>query len=218
LDEVIALDPVGTVGHASEAAFGPRLPFLLKVLAAAEPLSLQAHPSPRQARWGFAREEAAGVPIGSQRRNYRDPFSKPELICALTEFHALCGFREPVATIALLDGLGAPQLRPYTSVLSDRPDRRGVRQMFSTIMTIPTDAFETLLGGVLAACAERVGTDVACALEYRTALELNDRYRSPRGAGVAVAQSHHLGTGPGHVPCRPGISMPICLEWASRSW
>jgi hypothetical protein len=66
--------------------------------------------------------------------------------------------------------------------------------------------------------AEMVGTDVAFALEYRTALELNDRYRSPRGAGVAVAQSHHLGTGPGHVPCRPGISMPICLEWASRSW
>jgi mannose-6-phosphate isomerase len=181
LAEVIALDPGGTVGNVAEAAFGPRLPFLLKVLAAAEPLSLQAHPSPRQARSGFAREERAGVPIRSPNRNYRDQFSKPELICALTEFHALCGFRDPIATIALLDGLGAAELRPYTAVLSQRPDSRGVQLLFSTIMTLPIDALETLLAGVLAACAEMVGTEVAAALEYRTVLELNDRYPGDRG-------------------------------------
>ena len=74
-----------------------RLPFLLKVLAAGSPLSLQAHPTMAQAQAGFAREEAAGIPLDAPERNYKDPFHKPELIYALSErFEALCGFR-PVA-------------------------------------------------------------------------------------------------------------------------
>ena len=64
------------------------------MLAADEPLSLQAHPSAEQAADGCAREEAAGVPRDAAERNYPDPLPKPELICALTEFHALAGFRE----------------------------------------------------------------------------------------------------------------------------
>lgn len=73
---------------------GDRLPFLLKVLAAGSPLSLQAHPTMDQAAAGFARENAAGIPVDAPDRNYRDAFHKPELIYALTEdFEALCGFR-----------------------------------------------------------------------------------------------------------------------------
>ena len=60
LDKVVAQDPVGVVGGAAVEAFGPRLPFLLKVIAAAQPLSLQAHPSRTQAEAGFEREQAAG--------------------------------------------------------------------------------------------------------------------------------------------------------------
>ena len=76
---------------------GP-LPFLLKVLAAAEPLSLQAHPSAEQARAGFA----AG--------RYPDPEPKPELLCALTEFEAFCGVRPVDATLTLLADIGAIEL------------------------------------------------------------------------------------------------------------
>jgi mannose-6-phosphate isomerase len=76
---------------------GP-LPFLLKVLAAAEPLSLQAHPSADQARAGFA----AG--------RYPDPEPKPELLCALTEFEAFCGIRPLEPTLVLLGELGAADL------------------------------------------------------------------------------------------------------------
>jgi mannose-6-phosphate isomerase len=84
------------------------LPFLLKVLAADEPLSIQAHPTPEQARAGFAAEEAAGVPIDSPTRNYKDPFPKPEIIVALSEsFDALCGFRTPAETIVDVDALDA---------------------------------------------------------------------------------------------------------------
>ena len=84
------------------------LPFLLKVLAAAGPLSIQAHPTPEQARAGFAAEEAAGVALDDPRRNYKDPFPKPEVIVALSEtFDALCGFRDPAETVADVDLLDA---------------------------------------------------------------------------------------------------------------
>lgn len=93
LAEWIAADPVTALGP-ELAARGARLPFLLKVLAAGAPLSLQAHPTPAQARAGFAREEAEGVAIDAYDRNYKDEFHKPELIVAVSEtFDALSGFR-----------------------------------------------------------------------------------------------------------------------------
>lgn len=73
-----------------------RLPFLLKILAAEKPLSIQAHPNPEQAIEGFARENAAGLPISAASRNYKDDKPKPELIVALSEsFDALVGFADP---------------------------------------------------------------------------------------------------------------------------
>jgi mannose-6-phosphate isomerase len=112
LDALIAADPVGVLGQQCVAQFGPRLPFLLKVLAAEQPLSLQVHPGDEQARRGFAAEEAAGVDRMAPDRNYRDPFGKPELLVALTDFHVLQGFRpadEAAATLSALpvDGLGS---------------------------------------------------------------------------------------------------------------
>ncbi|MGX5680765.1 mannose-6-phosphate isomerase, class I [Schumannella luteola] len=90
LAEWIAADPATATGDGDAVT----LPFLLKVLAAGSPLSLQAHPTPEQAEIGFAREEAAGIPIDAAHRNYKDPYAKPELILAVSdEFGALCGFR-----------------------------------------------------------------------------------------------------------------------------
>jgi mannose-6-phosphate isomerase len=77
------------------------------VLAAAEPLSLQTHPTRRQAEEGFAREERDGPIVDARTRIYRDPYPKPELLCALTPFDALCGFRPLDATNELLRTLGA---------------------------------------------------------------------------------------------------------------
>ena len=91
------LDPASAGGHDALAGFID-LPFLLKVLAAASPLSLQAHPTTEQAREGFARENAAGIALDAPTRNYRDASAKPELIVAVADgFEALCGFREPAA-------------------------------------------------------------------------------------------------------------------------
>jgi len=89
-----------------EQATGVRLAFLLKILAAAHPLSLQAHPTPEQAAEGFAREEAAGIPLTAPERNYKDPHAKPEVIVALEDgFEALCGFRPTSEVIDLIDAL-----------------------------------------------------------------------------------------------------------------
>jgi mannose-6-phosphate isomerase len=86
------------------------LPFLLKLLSAARPLSLQTHPSAERARAGFAREERAGIALTAPSRIYRDPRAKPELLCALTPFDVLCGFRPVDATLALVDQLGVATL------------------------------------------------------------------------------------------------------------
>ncbi|MFK4729841.1 mannose-6-phosphate isomerase, class I [Agromyces mediolanus] len=104
LEAWIAAEPERTLGASVAARFAdegmPRLPFLLKLLAAGGPLSLQAHPTSEQARAGFAREEADGVPVDAYDRNYRDRFHKPELVVALSEtFDALSGFR-PLAEVA----------------------------------------------------------------------------------------------------------------------
>ncbi|KGJ71986.1 hypothetical protein GY21_18390 [Cryobacterium roopkundense] len=82
-------------GRAGETVGSPRLPFLLKILAADRPLSLQAHPTPERALAGFELENSSDVPVGAGNRNYRDPFHKPEVIFALSEtFEALSGFRD----------------------------------------------------------------------------------------------------------------------------
>lgn len=93
------------------------LPYLLKILAAAQPLSLQTHPDSATAAAGFAREEALGIAIDSASRIYRDPFAKPELLCALTPFDTLCGFRPVAETVGLLSEIGAFDLRD--ALLSD---------------------------------------------------------------------------------------------------
>jgi len=100
---------------------GARLPFLLKVLAASAPLSLQAHPTPAQALEGFARENAAGVPLDAPHRNYRDASHKPEIIYALSEpFRALSGFRPVAETRAVLAPVATdPRIAPLAGRLVD---------------------------------------------------------------------------------------------------
>ncbi|MDP5227371.1 MULTISPECIES: mannose-6-phosphate isomerase, class I [Arthrobacter] len=140
LDELIAQDPVHFLGQESVDRFGARLPFLMKVLAAAEPLSLQVHPSLEQAGAGFARDEAAGVPRGSATRNYKDENHKPEMILALTPFRALCGFR-PLAEAAelfrlLAERLGTTAGREFADRVSRLLSGEGgqLREAFRAIM------------------------------------------------------------------------------------
>ncbi|WKD34393.1 mannose-6-phosphate isomerase, class I [Streptomyces xanthophaeus] len=134
LSEVIAADPEGELGAATVAKFGPRLPFLFKILAAGAPLSLQVHPDLLQARAGFEDEERRGVPIDADHRNYKDPNHKPEMICALTAFDGLCGFRPPLEAADLLAGLDVDSLKPYVDLLHAHPEEAALREMLTAVL------------------------------------------------------------------------------------
>ncbi|RMH76263.1 MAG: mannose-6-phosphate isomerase, class I, partial [Actinomyces sp.] len=182
LDRLVAADPQGQLGPVVAERFGT-LPFLLKVLAAARPLSLQAHPTLDQARRGFAREEAAGIPVDAPHRSYRDRSHKPELICALTTFDALCGFRHPVRTLALLDELATGALDPVRAALADSPDAVGLSRVLRHLLELDAAEAATLVESVVAACAAADGSEFA--RERRTALRLAELY--PGDAGVVTS-------------------------------
>lgn len=149
LDQVIGMDRVGVLGGGVDNRFGG-LPFMVKLLAAARPLSIQAHPSLEQAREGFAREEAAGIPLGAPERNYKDPNHKPEVLIALTEFKAMAGFRDPAVTSAFMAYVGVPELEPVRAILADSsiPESERIRTVLEGWMR------EDDLGGLAAAVAE----------------------------------------------------------------
>ncbi|MGX9215742.1 mannose-6-phosphate isomerase, class I [Mycobacteroides abscessus subsp. abscessus] len=184
--EVVAADPTGQLGAASVAEFGDQLPFLLKVLAADEPLSLQAHPSAQQVADGFAREEAAGVPLNSPVRNYRDRNHKPELVVALDRFEALAGFRDPGDTVDLFRALDVEALTPYVNLLAGQSDADGLRALFTTWITLPQPSLDVLVPAVLDGAVRYLSSDdVRFVGEARTLLELGERY--PADAGVLAS-------------------------------
>jgi mannose-6-phosphate isomerase len=154
LTDRIAADPAGTLGPRVVDRFGPRLPFLMKLLAAEAPLSLQAHPDPAQAAAGFAAEEAAGIPRDAPHRRYVDPFHKPELLVAVSEFRALCGFRDPGASADLLARLGVPALDPVVADLREGDLAGAVARLLPGGATAPPSQAEV---AAAAAAADRDG-------------------------------------------------------------
>ncbi|PZG86453.1 mannose-6-phosphate isomerase, class I [Streptomyces sp. NTH33] len=160
LAEVIDADPERELGAKTVARFGPHLPFLLKLLAAGGPLSLQVHPDLDQAGQGYADEERHGVPLDAPHRNYKDANHKPELVCALTEFDGLCGFREPSRSADLLDALGVDSLKPYAGLLRARPTDAALREVLTAVLTADREEMAGTVAEAAAACA-RLGGDHA---------------------------------------------------------
>jgi mannose-6-phosphate isomerase len=185
LDKVVAQNPVSVVGRTSVEAFGPRLPFLLKIIAAAQPLSLQAHPSREQAEAGYAREQAAGVPRDAPHRTYRDGWPKPELLCALVETEALCGFREPAETYQMFERLAAGTALELVAPLADAdvPAAERLRVVFSRLLRLAPE--EQSMISEIALAAEAVQEPDETASFARTARELNAYY--PGDSGVLAA-------------------------------
>jgi len=150
LDAVIAADPDRELGPSCVARFGPRLPFLLKVLSAEAALSIQLHPSRAQAEIGFAAETERLAP-GDPARNYVDDWPKPELLCALTPFEVLTGLRSPAGAAALLRALAVGPLQPLAADLEAATGPQALADALAAILTWPDP--EDLIGAVVAACA-----------------------------------------------------------------
>lgn len=180
LDELIAQDPAAALGYAIDTDNG-RLPFLLKLLAADEPLSLQAHPTLAEAQEGFARENAEGIPATAHFRNYRDNNHKPELIVALTTFDALAGFRPVERTKELLATLAVPELDHYMGLLDAADDESALRALFTTWLTLPQDVLDELVEAVAAKCADYSGDDEEFSRVAETTCELARKYPGDPG-------------------------------------
>lgn len=187
LDEAIAADPAAALGKRVTEAHGDQLPFLVKLLAAAAPLSIQAHPSLEQAQEGFARENADGIALNSPNRNYKDPNHKPELIVALTEFRALAGFRPVPDTAAFFAELGSAELDRYATLLPT--DGEGdLRALFTTLISLPHQPRVELIESVQRAAEELAQKHTAPEWMVEAAevyLELNQAY--PGDVGVLAA-------------------------------
>ncbi|MDO3637105.1 mannose-6-phosphate isomerase, class I [Mycolicibacterium arseniciresistens] len=179
-------DPEGQLGTGLLSQFGDALPFLVKVLAADEPLSLQAHPSAAQAAEGFEREDRLRIPVSAPMRNYRDRSHKPELMVALDQFEALAGFAPVDHTIELIRALAVPELELYLNLLAGQPDADGLRALFTTWITAPQPHLDLLVPAVLEGAIEYVRSGhKRFAAEAKTVLELGERY--PGDAGVLAA-------------------------------
>ena len=178
LPEFIRTDPEGILGESVAENFSDELPFLFKVLAAAKPLSIQVHPSRDQARAGFARENEMKIPLDAPNRNYKDENHKPEMICALTPFSLLNGFRRIDDLIALTEKIGAPVLKGKAGLLQGQHEAEGLDVFLTTLMAMDRHT-QTQLVSEVVDCIEQIpGTDAA--LEW--VVRLNQEY--PGDIGV----------------------------------
>ena len=208
------------------ASSGPRwsmrsarvCPYLLKVLAADAALSLQVHPTPEQARAGWEAEEAAGVPRNAPQRNYKDPYSKPELIVALTPFVGLCGFR-PIADLSrCCVELDVPVLAPLDRAAGCRARRAGSAR--------GVDDSARVAGRPAGRAGRRCGQSVWSGgrrQPVRRELPLGGagRRRLPRRhrcRGDADAQPGRARAGRGRLPASTHVPRLPCRASASRSW
>lgn len=155
LDRAIAEDPPFFLGDDQARRFGGQLPFLMKVLAADQPLSIQAHPDGESARQGFAAEENRGLAPEDPRRCFKDCHHKPELIYAMSPFTALCGF-QPITRIAgglrpLLGGAYDFLLAPLEN--GGDTSRPALERFFMGLFGLPDEAQNACLSQVHASIA-----------------------------------------------------------------
>jgi mannose-6-phosphate isomerase len=207
LDKAVAEDPELLLGAAVRERFGDRLPFLMKVLAAEQPLSLQAHPTNAQAQAGFAAEEAAGVPQDDPTRTFKDPWHKPELLLALTPFEALCGFRPVEESLHCLAKLQVPELKPTIAALA----RGGLRAVIPQLLALSGKRRTQLVSAVAEAAARFVAAhDPEFINTYRWAASLADTY--PGDAGVVISlMCNHLKLAPGEAVFLPAGNLHAYL-------
>jgi mannose-6-phosphate isomerase len=207
LDEAIVEDPVRLLGPRVVERFGSRLPFLMKVLAAETPLSLQAHPTIEQAAAGYAAEEAAGVPQDDPTRTFKDPWHKPELLLALTTFEALCGFRPVEESLHCLAKLQLPELKPTIAALA----RGGLRAAIPQLIALSGKRRSHLVEVVARRAAEFVAAaDPEFINTYRWAGRLAEAY--PGDPGVVISlMCNHLKLAPGEAVFLPAGNLHAYL-------
>lgn len=183
--EVIARGARDVLGPDVVNRFGAQLPYLLKVIAAEHPLSLQVHPNIDAARAGYDAEDAAGVPLHAPQRNYKDRNHKPELVYALTQFEAMCGFRAPRRAAEMFADLDCPLAKELHGVLVERPSTEGIRAAFTRLLDPATRPGPDEVASLAEAVARRLADGSPSPRTDRTVLLLQREY--PGDPGVVTS-------------------------------
>ena len=161
LADLIGTYPEDILGKDVAARFDNQIPYLLKILAAESPLSIQAHPSPDQARQGFEAENRLNIPLDAPFRNYKDASHKPECICALEPFWALCGFRPISDILRGFKKICPESLKRQCHGLSLRPDATGLKHFFYTLMTMEQAQKDRVIQEAVSCASAAAGDDPA---------------------------------------------------------
>ncbi|EPW7974135.1 mannose-6-phosphate isomerase [Cronobacter turicensis] len=154
LREVIDADKTALLGAPVAERFG-ELPFLFKVLCADQPLSIQVHPNKQASEEGFARENAAGIPLDAAERNYKDPNHKPELVFALTPFLAMNAFREFSEIVSLLQPVAGAHTAIAHFLAEPNADR--LRDLFAGLLNMQGEEKSRALAVLKATVASQQG-------------------------------------------------------------
>ncbi len=185
LDALIGQDEQNQLGVELMRRYG-KLPFLLKVLAVDRPLSIQVHPSRAQAQLGFQRERLRGVPVDDAQANYRDDWPKPELLCPLSEFEALCGFRPIEELNDLFETLGGACFETAKDTLKSKPNQQGLHDVVATWLNVSGAARESLFRAGVQACEVISGKSTSKHTDVAFILDLAERYPGDMGVFVAL--------------------------------
>lgn len=178
LSELIESDKPGILSPRKAELFN-ELPYLFKVLAAGNALSIQVHPNKVEAELGFAREETSGIERGHPQRNYHDANHKPELVYALTPYHAMNGFRNFSEIIAFFEHLIARQHVPKVASLLEQfcidQTSAGLEAFFVGILSLEGEEKQKALSALLIHAHQQTLNQESSA-EFALILELAQNY------------------------------------------
>ena len=170
-------------GQSLEEALGARLSFLVKFLAADSPLSIQVHPDASQAKAGFARENAAGIPLTAAERNYKDDTHKPEILIALTDFEALCGFRPRAQVLEIFLAFSESEPR-FGELAALAATDAAIEEIFSELLE------DKSLAERFNASVEALDSDSLAESARALVAGLLQKYPGDTGALVALLLNH----------------------------
>ncbi|MFJ5778981.1 mannose-6-phosphate isomerase, class I [Streptomyces sp. NPDC093094] len=187
LHDVVSEAPERELGAECVAHFGGRLPFLLKVLAADQPLSIQVHPDRKQARDAFGVQAANGG-----EGPYSDDWPKPELLYALSPFEVLAGFRTRTEAAAVLDGLGVEGLRPVVALLESGSDETALTAALGALLEQPACDREPLVREVVEASARLADERGPHAQAYGAVVHMERHHPGDLGLVASLLLRHRI--------------------------
>ncbi|MFT4187102.1 MAG: mannose-6-phosphate isomerase, class I [Aeromicrobium sp.] len=178
------LSPSRTEAGAPLSEVAGPLPFMMKILAADRPLSLQVHPAAQLARAGYEAENAAGVPLDAPHRSYKDPRHKPEMVYALTTFDTLVGFRPTAEILRVLDPIGTAETTRLAEELRLKPGFDGIVRIVEQVLSQPPGPAE--VAAITDRCRQLVGDHLDVKRAYATLLEIAEHFPSDPGLVISL--------------------------------